>query len=49
MEGESGFTRSMTDDHHSSDIPGDQIAGESGVARTIIDDIHSLDIQGDQM
>ena len=32
MEGESGVTRCMTDDLHSSDIPGDQIAGESDVA-----------------
>ena len=45
MEGESGVTRSMADDLHSSDIPGDQIAGESGVTRTIIDEIHSSDIQ----
>ena len=36
MEGERGFTRSMTDDLHSSDIPGDQIAGKSSVTRTII-------------
>ena len=31
MEGESGVTRSMTDDLHSSDISGDQIEGGSGV------------------
>ena len=31
MEGESGVTRSMTDELHSSDIQGDQIEGESGV------------------
>ena len=47
MEGESGGTRNMTDDLHSSDIPGDQIADESGVTRTIIDEIHSSDIKGD--
>ena len=37
MEVKRGVTRSMTDDIHSSDIPGDQIAGESGVTPTIID------------
>ena len=41
MEGESGVTRSMTDDLNSSDIPGDQIAGESGVTGKIIDELHS--------
>ena len=30
MEGESGVTRSITDEHYSSDIQGDQIEGESG-------------------
>ena len=44
MEGESSVTRSMTDDHHSSDIPGDQIAGESGVTRSIIEELHFFDI-----
>ena len=44
MEGESGVTRSMTDDLHCSDIPGDQIAGESGVTRSMIDELHSSDI-----
>ena len=41
MEGESGVTRSMTNDLHSLDIQGDQVAGESGVTQTIIDDLHS--------
>ena len=41
MEGESGVTRSMTDDLHSLDIQGDQVEGESGVTQTIIDDLHS--------
>ena len=48
MDGESGVTRSMTDDLHSLDIQGDQREGESGVTRTIIDEIHSLDIQADK-
>ena len=41
MEGESGVTRSMTDDLHSLDIQGDQVEGESGVTQTIIDDLQS--------
>ena len=45
MEGESGVTRSVFDELHSSDIEGDQIEGESGVTRCIIDELHSLDIQ----
>ena len=31
MEGESGVTRKLIDELHSSDIQGYQIAGESGV------------------
>ena len=31
MEGESGVTRNIIDDFHSSIIQGDQIEGESGV------------------
>ena len=31
MEGESGVTRSITDEVHSSEIQGDQMEGESGV------------------
>ena len=49
MEGESGVTRSIIDESHSSDIQRDEIGGESGVTRSIIDELHSWDIQGDQM
>ena len=45
MEGESGVTRSIIDDLHSSDIQGDQMEGESGVTPSIIDELHSSDIQ----
>ena len=31
MEGESGVTRSIIDELHSSDILGDEMEGESGV------------------
>ena len=41
MEGESGVTRSITDEHHSSDIQGDQMEGEIGVNRSIIDELDS--------
>ena len=44
MEGESGVTRSIFDEVHSSDIQGDQMEGERGVTRSIIDELHSLDI-----
>ena len=47
MEGEKGFTGSIIDEPHSSDIQGDQMEGESGVPRRIIDGHHSSDIQGD--
>ena len=47
MEGESGVTRSIIDELHSSDIQGDQMEGESGLTRSILDEIHSSDIQGD--
>ena len=49
MLGESGITRSIIDELHSSDIQGDQREVESGVTRSIIDELHSRDIQGDQM
>ena len=45
MEGETGVTRSIIDDPHSSDDQGDQIEGESGVTRTITEELHSSDIQ----
>ena len=41
MEGESGITRSIIDELHSSDIQGDQIEGESCVTLKIIDELHS--------
>ena len=44
MEGESGVTRSIIDELHSSDIQGDQMEGESGVTRSIIDELHSSDM-----
>ena len=47
MEGQSGVTRSIIDELHSSDIQGDQMEGESGVTRSIIDELHSSDIQRD--
>ena len=47
MEGESGVTRSIIDELHSSDIQGDQMEGEIGVTRSIIDEFDSSDIQGD--
>ena len=37
MEGESGFTRSIIGELHSSDIQRDQMEGERGVTATIID------------
>ena len=49
MEGESGVTRSIIDEIHSSDIQRDQIEGEIGVTRSIIYELHSSDIQGIQM
>ena len=41
MEGESGVTRSIIYEHHSSDIQVDQMEGESGLTRSIIDELHS--------
>ena len=41
MEGESGVTRSIIDELHSSDIQGDQMEGEISVIRSIIDEHHS--------
>ena len=45
MEGESGVTRSFTDELHSWDIQGDQMEGEGGVTRSFTDELHSYDIQ----
>ena len=47
MEGESGATRSIIDELHSSDIQRDQMEGERGATRKIIDELHFLGIQGD--
>ena len=44
MESESGVTRRMNDELHSSDIQTDEISGESGVTRSVIDEFHSWDI-----
>ena len=41
MEGESGFTRSIIDELHSSSIQGDKMEGESGATRSIIDELLS--------
>ena len=41
MEGESGVTRSIINELHSSDMQRDQMEGESGVTRSIIDEFHS--------
>ena len=49
MEGESGVTRSIIVEVHSSDMQRDQREGESGVTRSIIDELGSLDILRDQM
>ena len=40
MECESGVTRSIIDELHSWDIPGDEMERESGVTRSIIDECH---------
>ena len=49
MEGESGVTRSITDELHSSDMQRDQTEGESGVSRNIMDEPDFSDVQRDQM
>ena len=49
MESESGVTRSIIDELHSSDIQRDQLAAESDVTRSVIDELHSWEIQGDQV
>ena len=45
MEVESGVTRNIIDQLHSSDIQGDQMEGESGFLRSIMDELHSSVIQ----
>ena len=44
MEGESGVTRSIINEVHSSDIQGDQMEGESDDSQSIIDELHSSHI-----
>ena len=44
MEDESGITRSIIDELHSSDTQQDQMECESRVIRSIIDELLSLDI-----
>ena len=41
MESESGVTRSIINELHSSDMQRDQMEGESGITRSIIDEFHS--------
>ena len=45
MEGESGITRNIIDEVHSSDIQGDQSESESHVTRSISDELHSCDME----
>ena len=47
MEGESGVTRSITDELRNSNIQRDQVEGESGVTRSVIDELPSSEIQRD--
>ena len=49
MEGESGVTRSIIDELHSSDIQGVRVQGENCVTRSIVDEIHSSDFLGDEI
>ena len=49
MVGDGGFSRSIIDELHSSDIQRDEIEGKSGVTRIIIDELHCSDMQRDQM
>ena len=48
MEVESGVTRIIIDELHSSDIQGDQMEVKSGVIPSIIDELRSWNIQGVQ-
>ena len=41
MEVESGVTRSVIDQLHSSDNQRDQMEGESGITQSIIDELNS--------
>ena len=44
MEGESGVTRSIIGELHSSDIEGDQMEGERGVTRSMLDELRSWNL-----
>ena len=44
MAGESGVTRTIIDELHSSEIQRNQNEDEIGVTRSIIDELHSSDI-----
>ena len=44
MEGETGLTRSIINELHSSDIQVDQMEGECGATRSITDELRSCDI-----
>ena len=44
MEDENGVIRSIIDELHSSDIPGEEMEGESGVTQSIIAELHCSDI-----
>ena len=44
MEGESGFTRSIINELHSSDIQAGQMEGESGAIRIFMDELLSSDV-----
>ena len=45
MEGDSGATRSIFAELHSSDIQAEQMERESGVIRSIIEELHFSDFQ----
>ena len=49
MECDSGVTRSIIQELHSSDIQGGEISGISGGTGIIIHELHSSHIQRDQM
>ena len=44
MEDENGVTRSIIDELHSLDIPGEEMEDESGVTQSIIAELHCSDI-----
>ena len=47
MEGASGFTRSIIDELHSSDMKRDETEGEIGFTQSNIDELDFSYIQGD--